>query len=88
MKLLRTVENAVRYVKLKVYYSLAPCLVKRKHKEYVKEYLKNLIFKQPVAPGLGIGCDIDIEWSNEEGVLLDLERGVLLVKIPHTTNLN
>ncbi len=88
MKIFRTVENAVRYVKLKVYYPLASRLVKRKHKEYVKEYLRNLISQRPVASGLGIEYDIDVEWSSEEVILLDLERGVLLVRIPYTTNLN
>jgi len=88
MKLFRSVENAIRYVKLKVYYPLASHLVKRKHKEYVREFLKSLVSKRPVAPGLGIEYDVDVEWSSEEGVLLDLERGVLLVRIPYTTNLN
>ena len=88
MKIFRAVENAVRYVKLKIYYPLASRLVKRKHKEYVREYLKNLISKRLVTSGLGIEYDVDMEWSSEEGVLLDLERGVLLVRIPYTTNLN
>jgi len=88
MKLFRTVENAVRYVKLRVYYPLASHLVKRKHKEYVREFLKSLVSKRPAAPGLDIEYDVDVEWSSEEGVLLDLERSVLLVRVPYTTNLN
>lgn len=88
MKVFRTVENAARYIKLRVYYPLASRLIKRKHKEYVEEYLRNLVLQQPIGSGLGIEYDIDVEWSSEEQVLLDLDRGVLLVRIPYTTNLN
>jgi len=88
MKLFRTFENAVRYIKLRVYYPLISRLVKRKHKEYVEEYLRNLVSRRPVTPGLGIEYEIYVEWSSEEKVLLDLRRGVLLVRIPYTANLN
>jgi len=88
MKLFRAVENFVGYVKLKAYYPLASRLVKRSHKKYVREYLRNLTFKRSAISDLGIEYDVDIEWSDEEKVMLDLEKGVLLVRIPYTTNLH
>jgi len=79
MKVSRTVENIVCYIKIKVYYPLITLLNKRKHKEYVREYLRSLV-SRPIVYGLGIKYDVDVEWSSEEGVLL--------VRIPYTTNLS
>jgi len=70
MKLFGTVGNAIRYVKLKVYYPSVFRLVKRKQKEYVKEDLKNFLSKRSSASSLNIEYDADVEWSSEEGVLL------------------
>lgn len=49
VKVFRTVENIVRLIELKVYYPVISRLIKRKHKEYVRKYLKisslvNLVF--------------------------------------------
>jgi len=87
MHISRTVENIVHYIKLKVYYPVVSLLIKSKHKKYVKEYLKSLMTRSEDY-GLGIEYDIDIEWSSEEGIMLDFEKGVLLARIPYTENLH
>lgn len=87
MRTFKTVESIVRHAKLKVYYPIVSRIVKRKHKDYVKEYLRSLVPSHPSITGFGLEYDVDIEWSDEERVLLDLERGILLVRMPYTTNL-
>lgn len=51
------------------------------------KYLKNLVSYQPSVSGIGIEYNMDVEWSDEEKVLLDSERGMLIVRMPYTTNL-
>ena len=63
-------------------------MIKREHKEYVRKYLKNLVSYQPSVSGMSIEYDIDMEWSDEERVLIDLEKGMLVVRMPYTTNLH
>ncbi len=86
MKIFKTVEKLVHYIELKVYYPLVSRIIKSKQKEYVRKYLKNLIMRASSNGGIGIKYDIDIAWSNEERALLDLEKGVLLIRVPYATN--
>ncbi len=87
MSIFETVEKIVQHIKLKIYYPLVSRLVKREHKKYVTEYLRSLVTRHISDAGLGLRYDIDIEWSDEERVLLDIEKGVLLVRVPYVTNL-
>ena len=76
VKTFRTVENIVQIIELKIYYPVISRLIKRKHKEYVRKYLKNLVPRQSSVSGMGIEYDIDVEWSDEESVDRLRERNV------------
>ena len=87
MRLFKTVERFVHYIELKIYYPIITRILKRKQKEYVRKYLKNLTTPSPDTANIGLEYDIEIEWSNEEKVLIDLEKGALLIRVPYTTNI-
>ena len=61
VKTFKTVEKMVQLIELKVYYPVISRLVKRKHKDYVRKYLKHLVSYQPSISNIGIEYDIDVE---------------------------
>ncbi len=69
-------------VKIHVYYPIMVRIDKRKHKNYIEEYLNNLLFRYPIEWPLAIG-NVKIEWSNEESVDVDLEENILIVRVEY-----
>ncbi|MCU7787504.1 hypothetical protein ODS41_06190 [Pyrobaculum sp. 3827-6] len=86
IKLSKSVEDFVNSVLLKIYYPIVSRIVKSEHKNYVKKRLRSLIPHSSTV--VGIGYDIDIEWSDRESISLDLEKGLLIVRMQYTTDLN
>lgn len=77
-----------RFLKLRIWYPVITALDKRKHKEYVKEFL-NEVTKSvtELETVIGASYTIDLEWSDEESIELDLERGMLIVRAPYLRRL-
>ena len=70
--------------KIHIYYPIAIRISKKKHKEYVEEYFNNLLFRNPIEWPLAMG-NVRIEWSDEEGVEVDLEEDLLLVRVEYAS---
>ncbi len=70
-------------IKIYIYYPIIIKINRKKHKDYVEEYFNNLLFRGQIEWPLAIG-KIKIEWSDEESVNIDLEEGLLLVRVKYT----
>ena len=86
MKISKLFRQFVAFIKCYVYYPIVTRIIKQKHKSYVRDKIRSIIdsveFDFPE-----FKYDIDISWSNEEKVEFDLDKNILIVRIPYAENL-
>lgn len=83
-------KSIFNFFKLSVYYPIAIKITKQKHKSYVREVLRSFTSPRKAdreAALLGLSYEVDLEWSDEERIEFDYERGALIVKIPYAREL-
>ena len=77
----RVVEQFCLTIKLKVYYPVVTRIMRRKHKGFIRDYLRRLTM--PIDEEWGLSYSVDVEWSDEERVYADLESGRLIIRLPY-----
>lgn len=83
-KLFDEIADFLTKAKIYIYYPIIIKINKKKHKDYVEEYFNKLLFSNSIEWPLAMG-NVKIEWTDEEGVEVDLKENLLLVRVEYAS---